>query len=245
MSTEGNLVEMFDSIQGESSLVGYRQLFMRLGGCNLDCRYCDTREARNPATSCRINVGDMRLNLGNPLSSEQVRELLSSLFQEYHHSLAITGGEPLLQNDFLMELIPPLREEGRRIYLETNSTSPDQVEPLAPYFDWVAADVKLSSCTGELNRFEENMSFLKKCGGEVLIVKMVVTGEVDEEEFAEAVEMLTGVDRELTLVIQPSTMEGPKIDIDQYLLLRLQALASGLLDDVRIIPQMHTFLGLR
>ena len=72
-----------------------------------------------------------------------------------------------------------------------------------------------------------------------------MTGEVDEEEFAEAVEMIASVDRELTLVIQPVTVAGPEIDIEQDLLLRLQALASGLLDDVRVIPQMHPFLGLK
>ena len=86
---------------------------------------------------------------------------------------------------------------------------------------------------------------MKRCGGGGLIVKIVVTHEVDEEEFAEAVEMVESVGRQLTLVIQPATTEGTSINIDPVLLLKLQALASGLIKDVRVIPQRHPLLGLK
>ena len=46
----GYLSEIFVSFQGEGAHVGYRHLFVRLAGCNLRCRYCDTPDSRERTT---------------------------------------------------------------------------------------------------------------------------------------------------------------------------------------------------
>jgi len=52
-----NLVEIFSSIQGEGTYVGATTLFVRLGGCDLRCGWCDSPHTWKPAPECRIEVG--------------------------------------------------------------------------------------------------------------------------------------------------------------------------------------------
>jgi len=104
--------ETFSSIQGESSFAGLPCFFIRLSGCNLRCRYCDTRYAYRP--------GRLRT--------------VSSLVAKYEASeiplAEVTGGEPLLQSATRV-LLKELAARGRTL-LETNgscsiSSVPDNV----------------------------------------------------------------------------------------------------------------------
>ena len=73
--------EIFRSIQGESSFAGLPCVFVRLAGCNLRCRYCDTRHA---------------LEDGETMSLEDILQRVDS----YGVNLVeITGGEPLVQDE--------------------------------------------------------------------------------------------------------------------------------------------------
>ena len=98
-----NILEIFHSIQGESTYAGLPCTFIRLAGCNLDCRYCDT--------PCAPSRGKKRS--------------LSSIITEvtgHHCSLVeITGGEPLLQPELPL-LITTLEGMNYTILLETNGT---------------------------------------------------------------------------------------------------------------------------
>lgn len=96
--------EFFYSIQGESSYAGYPCLFIRLTGCNLHCTYCDTRYA------CEEN--------GKKIS---IAKLLQ--FTQKHPTalVAITGGEPLLQQN-IYPLINKLLFAKRTVLLETNGS---------------------------------------------------------------------------------------------------------------------------
>ena len=76
--------EIFSSIQGEGPLVGYKQLFIRFCGCNLNCNYCDT---------------DFELNFSKDFSAEEILEVINK--NTDCHSVSLTGGEPLLQVDFI------------------------------------------------------------------------------------------------------------------------------------------------
>ncbi len=95
--------EIFHSIQGESSYAGLPCVFVRLSGCNLDCRYCDTRYASDKKWSMSID------------------EIVEQIGQYDCSLVEITGGEPLIQKE-TPELIRELSNQGLKILLETNGT---------------------------------------------------------------------------------------------------------------------------
>ena len=104
------IIEIFASIQGESTFQGLPCVFIRLAGCNLNCHYCDTSYSRE---------GGMNRSIG-----EIVRET-----DRYGVSFAcITGGEPLLQSD-TPELARELLSRGFRVSVETNGSLDASVLP--------------------------------------------------------------------------------------------------------------------
>jgi len=97
------LVELFYSIQGEGTFTGTPAVFVRLAGCNLNCRFCDTDYA-------------LRFIAGVDEVVERVREL-----SEGCPMVVLTGGEPLAQRASA-PLIDALRAGGRRVHIESNGT---------------------------------------------------------------------------------------------------------------------------
>ena len=95
--------ELFYSIQGESTWSGLPCGFVRLSGCNLRCRYCDTQYAYEH---------------GFPM---QVRDIVQQLNRMSCSHVTITGGEPLLQKDTPM-LVSTLLQNGFNISVETNGS---------------------------------------------------------------------------------------------------------------------------
>ena len=129
------IVEIFSSLQGEGKNQGRPCLFIRLAGCNLQCRWCDTPESR---------AG------GREMTVEDVHEQVWRLNPRY---VCITGGEPLLQADELEALLTSLHKRGITTDIETNGTiSFTRFQPFAS----VCMDVKCPS-SGE----ESDLSLLE------------------------------------------------------------------------------------
>ncbi len=234
-------------MQGEGPLVGVRQIFLRLGGCNLACAFCDTPQARRPAATCRIETvaGTGRYEyVPNTLSVEDVLSLVKNLRLTGHHSVAVTGGEPLVQADFLRELLPALTADGHKIYLETNSTMPEELDDLLPHIGFISADIKLPSSTGEPERFEVNLDFIKRCDVPFLMVKMVVTDETDPEDFIKGVQIVRESGRKPVVVLQPATGRRGEVEVGGGLLLDMQRRALEIYEDVRVVPRVQQFLRL-
>lgn len=247
MDVRGNIEEIFDSIQGEGPLLGCRQIFLRLGGCNLGCAYCDTPQARRPAATCRVETvpGTGRYDyIPNTMSVEDALGVVRKLRIPGHHSVSVTGGEPLVQADFLRVLLPALVADGHKIYLETNSTFPDELPGVIEHVTYLSADIKLPSCTGEPERFDVNLEFLKACNVSDLFVKLVLSDEVDSDEILQAVKLVRQSGRAATVVLQPVTGRRGEVGVGGGLLLDIQRQALEIYADVRIIPRVHQFLRL-
>ena len=95
------ITEIFFSLQGESSLVGYPTVFIRLTGCPLRCGYCDTSYA---------------FTGGEWLS---IDDILLQLKQYQTPYVCVTGGEPLAQK-VCLELLTRLCDQGYQVSLETS-----------------------------------------------------------------------------------------------------------------------------
>ncbi len=246
------ICEVFTSAQGEGLLVGVRQLFIRFRGCDLDCLYCDTPQARRTTGSCQIEKTPGSGKFAprdNPLSVDElllIIERLISADNHAQHSIALTGGEPLLYPGYLIWLAASLRDLGQRVYLETAGHLPEALAQVIPEVDWVAMDWKLPSTLAEpipTSRWVESLHIVqhRDC-----FIKMVVTDDTSEEELLEAFRAMGSITRTFRLVLQPvtpinNTCRPPDADA----LLRWQATATIFLDDVRIIPQCHRIVGCR
>jgi len=95
--------EIFYSIQGESTYAGLPCVFVRLTGCNLRCRYCDTQYAFEQGTN--FSLAEIQ---------QQVSPYDCNLIE-------ITGGEPLLQPR-VVDLSKILINQGKIVLVETNGT---------------------------------------------------------------------------------------------------------------------------
>ncbi len=227
--------------------MGVRQIFIRLGGCNLSCVFCDTPQARRPAATCRVESvpGTGRYDyVPNTLGVDDVMRVVGKLRLPGHHSVVVTGGEPLVQADFLRDLLPRLCDGGHRIYLETNSTMPEELDGVIEHVDYVAADIKLPTSTGEPDRFDANLEFLKRCSVGNLFVKIVVTERTLAEEFLRGVELVRESGRKAVVVLQPVTGRRGEVGVGGGVLLELQALALEVYPEVRIIPRAQHALML-
>lgn len=113
------LVEAFHSVQGEGTWAGTSAYFIRLGGCDVGCPWCDTKLSWNPNRHPQIPLADL---------AAQVQGARPSI-------VVVTGGEPLLHN--LSALTQTLRTTGYPIHLETSGA-----HPFSGDFDWVTFSPK-------------------------------------------------------------------------------------------------------
>ncbi len=225
LPAEASVLEIFKSRQGEGLYVGDSHLFVRFGGCNLVCDYCDTPESI-PAKS------------GQLWDLEDVLGRLKALRDPDQPAIvSLTGGEPLLHSTFLESLLPRLKAQGYQIYLETNGSLPNALVRVIHHCDWIAMDLKPESATGR-NLWEAHRWFLEIAANKAF-VKMVLTDKTTELEFKRAVALVAAVRPETPLVLQPATPWGRAGSLPLAHLTCWWAWAAQRLKDVRIIPQVH------
>lgn len=247
MNDAVSISEIFSSIQGEGYLAGRRQIFIRLSECNLDCSYCDTDHARQD--TCRVETGPGSTEFASllqPLPFEDVLQIVRlwcGKLPGAHHSISLTGGEPLLYADRLAGWLPALRQL-LPIHLETNGTMHLALEQVIGQLDYVSMDMKLpstSGCTEHL--WDLHREFLRVAHGRNVSVKVVIGNDTPLDEIEQVCGIIAGVDRLTPLFLQPLSTGNNGVGIGVMHLLRLQEAASARLPDVRVIPQMHRMLG--
>lgn len=245
VSSRADIVEVFSSLQGEGILMGLPQFFIRFFGCNLDCAYCDTESARMPVAPCRVEMtpglGDF-VEHANPLSVDRVTQIVVDRLEGEGacHSLALTGGEPLLHTTFLSALLAALA--GRiPTYLETNGILWREMEVLVDRLDMISMDMKLPSATGVPADWEAHRRFLAVGGTGVIQIKLTFGDLPDDSELQCAVDLVADADPGIPFILQP--VHGIKRPARWgHRLLALQARCMEKLETVRVIPQTHKLL---
>lgn len=215
------VVEVFSSLQGEGICLGQRQAFVRLAGCNICCRYCDTPKAASAAwPASRLRAALARLLDGRP-----------------HDAVSWTGGEPLLQARALAPMLAWVRRRGGKNLLETNGTLVSEFRGLAALCDVVSMDIKLPSATGR-ELWSDHLEFLR-VAPEKTFVKVVLTARTTKAEWRQVIRLMQEASPDIALVLQPATAcggEEPAAPADVVAFMRQ---AAALLKDVRLIPQWH------
>ncbi len=233
MGPKADITEVFSSVQGEGIFVGARQIFVRFKRCNMGCSFCDTP-----------NEGIAKEHSCASLMSE-IRSLQEA--KGPHHSVSLTGGEPLVYTDFLKSLLPLLKRAGFKSYLETNGTLPNELESVIDLIDIVAMDFKLPSSTGERAYWKEHLEFLKISARKKVFVKSVVTTDTKKEDIFEAVRLIGSVNKKIPFIMQPATpVRNFNKTLGQNRLLEFLDIAlKENIENSRVIPQMHKILGVK
>lgn len=246
--------EVFSAIQGEAALVGHRQVFLRLTGCNIRCAYCDQPEAleRRPGP-CRVErtAGRRDWDLGtSPLPVGRVSELVARLWHQLpHHSVSVTGGEPLVQSGRLATLLPALHGTGMPVMLETNGTSVGGLRRVLPWLAYVSMDVKLASVDGEHVDAGTQQRFLRTAvdAGVTTWVKIVLGPGTDGAELDAAADMVatvaedTGIHPEVFLQpVTPFAAVTAAPSPAEVLHLHEQVLRRY--PNTRVVPQTHKMI---
>jgi len=220
--------EIFMSLQGEGLYVGVPQIFVRFYGCNISCSFCDTKQSSYKTLT---------------------RDALLSKLLEYkdpHHSVSLTGGEPLLQADFIQEF---LREYDKfykkRMYLETNGILYKELSKVIDYVDIIAMDFKLPSSTGLKGFWKEHENFLKIAKQKEIFVKAVITDSTTIEDITRMSDIIKHVSYEIPVVLQPvSPLNGIK-EASIKDIMHFKNVVGGSTNRVEIIKQTNKIIGIK
>lgn len=113
------LAESFYTLQGEGYNTGKAAFFIRLGGCDVGCSWCDAKETWNPSL----------------YPPTPVETIIEQAVMYKAKSIVITGGEPLTYP--LDILCTTLKNKGMEIFLETSGS-----HPLSGTYDWICLSPK-------------------------------------------------------------------------------------------------------
>ena len=232
---KASICEIFSSFQGEGKLVGRRQVFVRFSGCNLNCNYCDTPQSRD-------------FNLGDVLDVDELYRTIEELITPDFHSVSLTGGEPLLQADFLKDF---MKEHDFITMLETNGSLPKELRKIVKFIEYASIDIKLpehEAVSKWDDLFKQEVASIKILIEEGIdsYCKLVVLPSTRAETVGSLAARMKDEFPEgsrMSLVVQPAS----PLDLwgdNTNKLLKISEKAGEHID-VLTIPQVHKLLNLR
>jgi len=228
---KAKILEVFDSIQGEGLYAGAKQVFVRFFECNMHCSWCDTPHS----------IGDGK----REFVEREIHDVFADI-QKYWpgcHSVSLTGGEPLLQADFIRELLPLMKKNKMTSYLETNGVLPDELGKVIEDIDIVSMDIKLPSSTECQSYWKEHEAFLKIAKQREVFVKNVISSKTDKADIIKSINLVAGIDPNILFILQPNYFEMKNGVINKCL--EFQSECVKKLNNVRILPQIHKQMKLR
>ncbi|MBA4196716.1 MAG: 7-carboxy-7-deazaguanine synthase QueE [Chitinophaga sp.] len=169
-------MESFYTLQGEGFHQGRAAYFIRLGGCDVGCVWCDVKESWNADNHPKFSVAE--------IVDKAKKEVSSFKFQVSSNTknlVVITGGEPLLHN--LDNLTKSLQQAGFQTNIETSGSS-----PLSGIWDWICLSPK---------KFKAPLKEVVQAANEL---KVVVFNKYD---FEWAEEYASQVSADCKLYLQP------------------------------------------
>ena len=174
MQASVNSIETFGLVDGP----GIRTVIF-LNGCKLRCKFCHNPEMWNMSDP-NYNIDDL------------VTKILRNkpYFKRNNGGVTFSGGEPLLQIDFLLEICKKLKEHGIHITLDTSGVGIGKYDEILSLVDLVLLDIKHANkeeykkLTGiDIKESECFIESLNKSGKPVWIRQVIVPGKMDNDEY--------------------------------------------------------------
>lgn len=232
------LFEIFTSVEGEGILYGTKTLFVRLAGCPFTCFYCDTKES-------------LPLNSGREYSLEEATKLIDSNLQRHTYKVNFTGGDPLLQHQAVAELAKYVRSKKIPTYLESSCFDVDRFNHVLPFMDIVKIEFKTrDSDFVDSQHYGKLIEQAIKClassvkSKKTTYIKIVVSSKTKVSDFKDLASQIfnTIISKDVIdgFVIQPTYgISEPSLE----LLLELYDAVYPNYVDVKVVPQLHKFIG--
>lgn len=228
MSNTIRISEIFGpTIQGEGALIGQPTVFVRTGGCDYRCSWCDTLYA----------VESRYRHDWTPMSAEGIFTKIKELSKNKPLIVTLSGGNPATQP--LGGLIKMGRENGYRFALETQGSVAQ---------DWFAdLDVLTLSPKPPSSAMKTDWDILDECvqaagNGPAIALKIVIFDEID---YAYAQNVAARYPQ-LPLYLQPGNPQSTGAADMQELNARLQWLAEKVANDnwfdAHVLPQLHVMI---
>ncbi len=254
-----NLVEIFSSIQGEGPHAGLSTLFIRFGGCDLRCAWCDSPHTWRPADRARIETsrgsGELAVR-DNPVPVAEIVAAAEALEATRHRDVSLTGGEPLLQPEAVAAVAAAFRGRGPQVLLETHGLHADALARVVAHVDVVSMDWKLGSDVRREgvpthapresfhDAHERFLAVARRAPSTV--VKLVITTASEDAEIDEALARVARTHPRACVVLQPVTPTGSvAARVPSARMLALGVRAERVVADVRVLPQLHPVMGVR
>jgi len=187
--------EIFESIQGEGTNAGKPAVFLRTAECNLKCTWCDTK----------FTWDWKNFDYAKEVKEISIEEIRRELEQFSNRHLVITGGEPLMQQDDLAELLTFLKPEFY-VEIETNGTIlPNNA--LSALVDQWNVSPKTSNSGNPLELCDVNESYTFFSKQKNCYFKYVIESERDLIEISTLIEKYDLKKDHVLLMTQASTKE--------------------------------------
>jgi len=231
------LFEIFTSIEGEGILYGTKTLFVRLAGCPFTCFYCDTLDA-------------LPMDSGNEYAIEEACNLIEKNLEENTYKVNFTGGEPLVQSEGVLEMAKYVQSKNIPTYLESSCYDSKKFSQVLPFIDFIKIEFKTPEAKFvDANHYSKLIQNALEClkisvdSNKITYIKIVVSEKTELRDFKELLDKIFNIvsKKDLTgFIIQPTYgIAEPSLEK----LLKFYDLVFPFYNEIRIVPQLHKFIG--
>ena len=231
------LFEIFTSIEGEGILYGTKTMFVRLAGCPFTCFYCDTLDA-------------LPMDSGNEYAIEEACNLIEKNLEENTYKVNFTGGEPLVQSEGVLEMAKYVKSKNIPTYLESSCYDSKKFSQVLPFIDFIKIEFKTPEAKFvDANHYSKLIQNALEClkisvdSNKITYIKIVVSEKTELRDFKEILDKIFNIvsKKDLTgFIIQPTYgIAEPSLEK----LLKFYDLVFPFYNEIRIVPQLHKFIG--